>query len=55
MAAAEKGIAEDLPGRVQLDRIEAKVNALAKALGGPILRREFGKIERDVPKSRKTF
>ncbi len=36
-------------------RIEAKCNALAKALGGPIVRREFAKIERRFPSSRRTF
>lgn len=41
--------------RAQLDRLEAKLNGLAKALGGPIVRREFAKAEKDLPKSRRTF
>lgn len=39
----------------QMDRIEAKINAVAKSIGGPGLKDEYERIEAGLPKRRQTF
>lgn len=37
------------------ERIEAKLNALAKAIGGPVLKEAWEQAEADLPKRQRTF
>lgn len=41
--------------RAQLDRIEAKLNALGRAIGGPVLKAGWEMAEAELPKREQTF